>query len=452
MNPPPMDQAQARGWGNAQAFAPPMRTAFSEPVHCNDAMDIDEPVQAPRGRQPRGQPPPTNPESSRQPARNAEGSLTPSTRRKGKAKALLEDRLEQEGEHLNELLRWLDHIDVDPTLADFMEDDRIAQIVVRQLLDTIDGLQADLDKEKRAQCDAEMRLIQATHKRPVSPPTSDNGREGSRQGKRMRNERGSQERAPAVPNAPPPSAPSDEPPTTATGEAPETASDRPRWKPRRSEGEAPIPTEYRVPGPVPTTPEPPCDLAPEDTTMLPQNGSNGSEDDSDDEGLWTPIEGESKQQVEQRKAHNARVLKARKKQVGQAEEAKAKKQAYEDSRPGRVPDGVGVITVNQVPERDNAFPSLLSRHYYHSRLMNIVYAGRTTVDAARVESTTGRPYTMPDHHQLYAVARRGFPMNPIKVRRLAQLVMNRHTNSADCADGYRLITELRRISIQMIPE
>jgi hypothetical protein len=70
--------------------------------------------------------------------------------RKGKAKASLEDRLEQEGEHLDELLRQLDRIDVDPTLADFMEDDRIAQIVVRQLLDTIDGLQADLDKEKRA--------------------------------------------------------------------------------------------------------------------------------------------------------------------------------------------------------------------------------------------------------------------------------------------------------------
>jgi hypothetical protein len=70
--------------------------------------------------------------------------------RKGKAKVSLEDRLEQEGEHLNELLRQLDHIDVNPTLADFMEDDRIAQIVVCQLLDTIDGLQADLDKEKRA--------------------------------------------------------------------------------------------------------------------------------------------------------------------------------------------------------------------------------------------------------------------------------------------------------------
>jgi hypothetical protein len=124
-------------------------------------------------------------------------------------------------------------------------------------------------------------------------------------------------------------------------------------------------------------------------TTLPQNGSDGLEDDSDNEGLWMPIEGESKQQVEQRKAHNAQVLKARKKWVGQAEEAKAKKQAYEDSRPGRVPDGVGIITINQVLEHDSAFPSLLFRHYHHSCLMNIVYTRQTPVDTARVESTTG---------------------------------------------------------------
>jgi hypothetical protein len=63
---------------------------------------------------------------------------------------LLEDRLEEEGEHPDELLRWFDRVDIDPTLADFMEDDRIAQIVICQLLDMINGLQADLDKEKRA--------------------------------------------------------------------------------------------------------------------------------------------------------------------------------------------------------------------------------------------------------------------------------------------------------------
>jgi hypothetical protein len=43
-------------------------------------------------------------------------------------------------------------------------------------------------------------------------------------------------------------------------------------------------------------------------------------------------------------------------------------------------------------------------------------------------------------------------MNPLGMRRLAQLVTNGHANSTDCADGYQLITELRRILIQVIPE
>jgi hypothetical protein len=43
----------------------------------------------------------------------------------------------------------LDQADVDPTLAD-LEEDEVAQIVVYQLLDTIDNLRKELEQEKRA--------------------------------------------------------------------------------------------------------------------------------------------------------------------------------------------------------------------------------------------------------------------------------------------------------------
>jgi hypothetical protein len=36
-------------------------------------------------------------------------------------------------------------------------------------------------------------------------------------------------------------------------------------------------------------------------TALLQDSNKGSEDNNNNEGLWEPIEGESKQQVEQRK-------------------------------------------------------------------------------------------------------------------------------------------------------
>jgi hypothetical protein len=59
------------------------------------------------------------------------------------------ERDEREGE-LNELLKHLDQADVNPALADFMEEDEVAQIVVCRLLGMIDDLKEELEKEKRA--------------------------------------------------------------------------------------------------------------------------------------------------------------------------------------------------------------------------------------------------------------------------------------------------------------
>jgi hypothetical protein len=67
-----------------------------------------------------------------------------------------------------------------------MKEDGIACIVVRQLLDTIDNLQQELEKEKRAQCDADMCLIQATHKRPQPQSPLADDREKPQQVKRLR--------------------------------------------------------------------------------------------------------------------------------------------------------------------------------------------------------------------------------------------------------------------------
>jgi hypothetical protein len=68
-----------------------------------------------------------------------------------KVKDTLEtERDEREGE-LNKLLKPLDQANVDPALADFMEEDEVVQIIICRLLDTIDNLREDLEKEKRAQ-------------------------------------------------------------------------------------------------------------------------------------------------------------------------------------------------------------------------------------------------------------------------------------------------------------
>jgi hypothetical protein len=41
-------------------------------------------------------------------------------------------------------------VDIDRSLGDFLEREELAQLVVHQLLDHIDRLQADLDRKKKA--------------------------------------------------------------------------------------------------------------------------------------------------------------------------------------------------------------------------------------------------------------------------------------------------------------
>jgi hypothetical protein len=129
-----------------------------------------------------------------------------------------------------------------------------------------------------------------------------------------------------------------------------------------------------------------------------------------------------------------------------------KQRAYNESRPGHVPDGVGVVTIGQIPEWDNMLFRMTFQWFYRSPLMNTVYACHTAVDAARHEMETGRPYQTLDNRRLYAIVHRGFPMNPREVHKLAQLVVDTHQCDADCIEGFRLHRKFHRLSRLLTPE
>jgi hypothetical protein len=74
-------------------------------------------------------------------------------------------------DQLTELLDRLSTVDIDQLLGDFLEREELVQLVVCQLLDHIDRLQADLDHEKKARRSAEAQLINTLQKRPASPTT-----------------------------------------------------------------------------------------------------------------------------------------------------------------------------------------------------------------------------------------------------------------------------------------
>jgi hypothetical protein len=193
----PTMQPNPMGWGEHNVFAPP--TGWNQPGpsrRYDEAMEIDDPappqqgqtrqgcVRPPRREEPRRHLPPARPAGpyrlqattgtsqsapsihegqKRRPAPNAVRNPPVNPKGKGKARATEADLVEQEqedrAEQLRELLQRLDAADVDPTLADFLKTDEIAQVVVGRLLDTIDDLREGLEKAKRGQRDAETRLI-----------------------------------------------------------------------------------------------------------------------------------------------------------------------------------------------------------------------------------------------------------------------------------------------------
>jgi hypothetical protein len=61
---------------------------------------------------------------------------------------------------------------VDPSLTDFLQGNVIAQIVMDQLLDTIEGLRIELERTKHTNTSLATRLASSVRKRPASPTTT----------------------------------------------------------------------------------------------------------------------------------------------------------------------------------------------------------------------------------------------------------------------------------------
>jgi hypothetical protein len=76
---------------------------------------------------------------------------------------------------------------------------------------------------------------------------------------------------------------------------------------------------------------------------------------------------------------------------------------YNESCPGHVPDGLGMITIGQHPEWNNLFPGLLSQWFYYSSITNTVYACNTAVAAAQFKLNMPGPYQTSCHSRLYSI-------------------------------------------------
>ncbi|KAF8884846.1 hypothetical protein BD779DRAFT_1673976 [Infundibulicybe gibba] len=96
-------------------------------------------------------------------------------------------------------------------------------------------------------------------------------------------------------------------------------------------------------------------------------------------------------------------------------EGKQRREKYEKSQPGRIPDAIGVIKNNSNGqfERDNWLRGSSDPEFYYSRISNTVYVGPQAQVAATSEGLKVSSQHIPTT-AVYYKAPRGFPMNPNK--------------------------------------
>jgi hypothetical protein len=125
------------------------------------------------------------------------------------------------------------------------------------------------------------------------------------------------------------------------------------------------PTVYKLPGSLPPAPTP----AREPGTAPTQLSSDDSGDISDNDKPLTE---------------------------GQRAELAHQNQVFWESRPGPIPEELGVVLVNQNYERNNFFCGAVSRHFYLLPQTNTIYSGVMAVMAAEAEEE-GRDFATPSN-------------------------------------------------------
>lgn len=130
----------------------------------------------------------------------------------------------------------------------------------------------------------------------------------------------------------------------------------------------------------------------------------------------------------------------------------ASKARYAASRPGHIPDGLGVVIVNKKYERDNELRMMLSCLVFYSVKSNCVYAGKTATLANDYESRLDAPYMTEDSRCLYSYLPRGFPMNPHEVTQGVRFINDSKELPIDHVEAYRLVAEFHRIAGGFVPE
>jgi hypothetical protein len=125
---------------------------------------------------------------------------------------------------------------------------------------------------------------------------------------------------------------------------------------------------------------------------------------------------------------------------------------YLASHPGQIPDGLGVVLINNAWECNNDLWQMTRRYFYHSLRSNCVFAGKTVTVASDYKGRMSDHYMTSGDRRLYSYLPHGFPMNPHEVHRGIRFINDKTKDAMDHTEAYRLLTEFHRIAGGFTPE
>jgi hypothetical protein len=364
-------------------------------------------------------------------------------------------------------LKRLKQAGIEPTLTEFLYDNIVAQVVVDCLLDNIEDLSRELDRLKCTNNTLTARLTDVLCKHPTSPINHSSDDEDHHPRKQHRPSYFTRERSsipttletvtrwslsPLYRREEPVSRRGSPPPRQEPNPQHNSPAHRmrerytSRGKPARRINEPIItpyhdlpplkkpkvqttgPVRYDLPGELPQPQEKLKDtitpMVVEEQPTPPRRAQHlpDKPDSSEDDGMSNLSLSDAGEVLQGKGKSWGMTKKAKSKGSAHPGQLSDARRIYLASRPGCIPDGLGIVLRDGKPEHDNSMWGMVGRDFYYSALSNIIYIGRTAVVAMDYETTQGSRYTDVNAQRLYATLPRGFPMNPYSVVKVVRFV------------------------------
>ena len=134
------------------------------------------------------------------------------------------------------------------------------------------------------------------------------------------------------------------------------------------------------------------------------------------------------------------------------EEFAAAQAQHAASHPGHIPEGLGMVIVNDKYEQDNELWMMLSHYMFYSVKSNCVYAGKTAAMANDYESHLDAPYMTEDGRCMYSYLPQGFLMNLHEVLQGVRFINDPKELAINHVEAYQLLAEFHHVSGGFVPE